>query len=370
MATRDLALALSLACGFAAQAASELDAARTDAEKSTNVLEQRPCPDFGDKRYLTGMTSEQQIVQSAERERSYQDTAMQQLQQIGRDKQLDQRQRTNLQTLASWSIAASMANWSLLQVANQALQNPLVARGQPYPSAALEGARERIRRVAESSGLQADAAEAVRRQVHAIDRCLTNFNKSVFQLNQPQFDAEVEKASTLAELSQVEQTYRAREAANAGHGKDSVDRLAARKSALQEEDRIAREKANAVNAADASRRRADQEKQQAEYRAKLSTYLAVAKRFTDASDRGDQRAAVAEMANDIVMSTPTGTYRGIDQVVEAVRRQAASGRAGSLGTPQITQDRIVAYGKSGGMGIRTIFSFDGSGRISRMDISI
>jgi hypothetical protein len=367
---RKLSLAVCLTLSVGAHASSEADAARSDAENGTNALEQRPCPDFGDKRYLGGMTNPQQIVQSAEQERSYQDTALQQLQQIVRDGQLDQRQRTELQTLASWSIAASMANWSLLQVANQALQNPLVVRGQLHPSAPLGSARERIRRTAEAAGMQPGAAEVVRRQAGAVDRCLLNFDKAVFQLNQPQFDAEVDKATTLNELGQVEQAYRAREAANAGYGKDSLERLAMRRNVLQEAERIAREKANAANVADAARRKVEMDKQEAEVLARLSTHLAVAKRFAVASLRGDQRVAMAEMANDIVMATPTGAYRGIDQVVEAVRKQAASGRGGSLGTPQITQNRVVSYGSSGGMGIKTVFSFDGNNRISRMDISI
>lgn len=365
-----LVLAAGLATALAAPAASELEAARGDAQNATSALEQRPCPAFGEKRYLGGMTDVQQIAQSAERERSYQDAALQQLQQIARDTRLDQRQRTDLQTLASWSIAASMANWSLLQVAYQAVQNPLVVRGQPYPSAPLEGARERIRRTAETGGMQGEAAEVMRRQVRAVERCVLNFNSAVFQLNQPQFDAAVDKAGTLAELGQIEQAYRAREAADRGYGKDSVDRLAARRAALVDEERMARERANAVNVADAARRQGENEKMQAEMRARLPTHLAAATRFADASQRGDERAAIAELARDIVMITPTGTFRGIEQVVEAVRRQAASGRGGSLGSPQIAQDRVVSFGRSGGMGIRTVFSFDGSNRIARMEISI
>jgi len=365
-----LVLAAGLAAAVAAQAASELEAARSDAQNATSALEQRPCPTFGEKRYLGGMTDVQQIVQSAERERSYQDTALQQLQQIARDAQLDQRQRSDLQLLASWSIAASAANWSLLQVAYQAVQNPLVVRGQPYPSVTLEGARERVRRIAETGGMQGEAAEAMRRQVRAVDRCVRSFNAAVFQLNQPQFDAAVERAGTLSELGQIEQAYRAKDAADGGFGKDSIDRLAARRAVLVDEERTAREKANAANMADAARRQGEQEKMQAELRARLPTHLAVAQRFADASQRGDERAAIAELAGDIVMITPTGTFRGIEQVVEAVRRQAASGRGGSLGSPQIAQDRVMSFGSSGGMRIRTVFSFDGSNRITRMEISI
>lgn len=367
---KSLVALIGLGACVAAHGASEAEAARSDAEKGTTVLEQRPCPPFGDKRYLAGMSNTAQIAQGAEQEQRYQDQATTQLQQIARDAKLDAKQRTELQNLASWSVAASMANWSLLQVAQQAQANPLVVSGQAYPSAPIQGAVERVRRTADMGGMAADAAEVLRRQARALDRCSQAFSLAVFQLNQPQFDAAVDKASTLAELQQIEQTYRAREAAQARQGADSLDKLAARRTALVEAERAARENSQAVNAADAARRQADMEKRQSELRAKLPAWLAAAKRFAEASQRGDERAAIGELSPDIVMITPTGTFRGIDQVVSAVRRQSASGRGGSLGAPQIAGNEIVAYGSSGGMGIKTTFGFDAGDRISRMEIRI
>ncbi len=351
-------------------AASELDSARSDAENGTKSLEQRPCPAFGDRKYLRGMTDAQQLSNGAEKERLYQETALRQLQQIAGDPKLEQRQRSDLQALAGWSIAASMANWSLLQVAQQALANPLIASGQPYPGAGLEGARERVRRTADSGAMPAEAAAVLRRQAGALDRCVQSFNAAIFKLNQPQFDAAVDAAANLSELGRVEQQYRTREAASGGYAADSLDKLTARRTVLAEADRVARENASAVGAADAAKRRAEAEQRQAEMRARLPTHLAVAKRFAEASQSGNERAAVAELARDVVMVTPQGTFRGIDEVVGAVRRQSASGKGGSLGTPQIADDRIVSSGQSSGYRITTTFSFDADNRISRLTISL
>ncbi len=50
-----------------ASAASELDAAKQDAERETASLEQRPCPALGDRNYVRGRTDAQQLVSAAER---------------------------------------------------------------------------------------------------------------------------------------------------------------------------------------------------------------------------------------------------------------------------------------------------------------
>ncbi|MDB5816488.1 MAG: hypothetical protein JWQ11_128, partial [Rhizobacter sp.] len=99
-------------------------------------------------------------------------------------------------------------------------------------------------------------------------------------------------------------------------------------------------------------------------------FLAVAKRFADASQGGNERAALAELSRDVVMNTPNGSYRGIDQVTVAVRQQSSSGGGGSLGTPRIDGDRILASGTAKGFRITTTFSFDGDNHISRIDISL
>jgi hypothetical protein len=370
-----VAAALAVAGGSAI--ANSLEAARSDAENGTRALETRPCPAFGDRNYLRGMSEAQQIAASADKERAYQETALRQLQQIARDPQLDQRQRSKLQALASWSVAASMANWSMLQLAQQAVASPLVAGGQPYPTAVIESARERVRRLAEGGTIPGEANEIVRRQARAIDRCVEGFSAAVFKLNQPQFDAAVDGAANLAELARIEQLYRVREASSAGQGGDSMERLAAKRAALVEADRIAREAANAANAADAAKRRAEADQRraeadqrQAEARAKLPAYLAVAQRFAEAARSGNERAAINELARDVVMTTPQGTFRGIDQVVSAVRQQSASGRGGSLGTPQIADDRIISYGSSGNIRLLTTFGFDAENRIVRLHISL
>ena len=365
-----LALTAAIALHTVAAAASELDAARKDAENGTANLEQRPCPALGDRNYLRGMTQPQQLAVAADKERTYQDGALRQLQQLVRDPQLAEQTRSELQALASWSIAASMASWSMLQTAQQALANPLIAPGQPYPAAAIEGARERLRQTAANGALAPDAAGVIRRQMAAVDRCRKSFGAAIFKLNQPQFDAAVDSARSVADLGRVEQDYRARDAAGEGYGADSLDKLTARRTALAETDRVARDNASAVSAADAAKRRAEAESRQAELRAKLPAYLAVAKRFAEASQSGNERAALAELSRDVVMNTPQGSYRGIDRVVAAVRQQSASGAGGSLGTPRIEGDRIVANGNSGGYRITTFFGFDGDNRIARIDISI
>ena len=364
-----LGLAAALVTGVAA-AGSELDAARRDAEAGTASLEQRPCPALGDRNYVRGVTQPQQLAAAADRERAFEDGAMRQLQQLMRDRQVAPQTRSELQTLASWNIAASLANWSMLQVAQQAQASPLIAPGQPDPAALVEGARERLRQTADSAGLTPDAAGIVRRQMSAVDRCAKNFNAGIFKLNQPQFDAAVDGAATLAELNRIEQQYRAKDAAGGGYGADSLDKLHARRATLAEADRVARDNANAVSAADAEKRRAEADRRQAEIRAKLPAYLAVATRFADASRNNNERGALAELSRDVVMNTPQGSYHGIDQVVAAVRQQAAAGAGGSLGTPRIEGDRIVSNGNSGAYRIFTAFGFDAQDRISRIDITL
>lgn len=368
-ARSQLTFAVALAASFAANA-SEVDSARKDAESGTITLEQRPCPALGDRNYLRGLTNSQQLVTAAEKERVYEEGALRQLQQIMRDPQLAQRQRSDLRALASWSIVASMANWSMLQVAQQALADPLIAPGQPYPAALIEGARERLRQMAENSSLPAEAANVARRQAGAVERCAKSFNTAIFKLNEPQFEGAIESAKSIPDLDRVVRLYRAQDAANGGYGADSLDKLGARRAAITEAERAARENAAAVNAAEAAKRQAEAEKRQAELIAKLPVYLAVAKRFADAAQSGNERGALAELSPDVVMNTPQGNYRGINQVVAAVRQQSASGQSGSLGTPRIEGNRILANGNSGPYRIVTSFSFDDGNRISRIDVSL
>lgn len=365
-----LSLALGVVLLAGAAHASELDAARKDAESGTASLEQRPCPVLGDRTYVRGLSDGSQLTAAAQKERAYEDGAVQQLQQMARDPKLAPRQRADLQGLASWSIAASMANWSILQLAQQALANPLIAAGQPSPTVIIESASARAHQLADNNTLAPDAAAVVRRQGVALDRCTKSFTAAIFKLNQPQFDAAIGGAKSNAELNQLEQLYHARDAASAGYGGDSLDKLASRRAELTEAEQQARDNANAANAADAAKRQAEAEKRRAELRARLPAYLAVAKRFAEASQAGNERAALAELSQNVIMTTPQGSYRGIDQVTLAVRQQAAAGQKGSLGTPRIEGDRILANGSSGGYQLTTTFSFDESNHISRMDITL
>lgn len=361
-------LALAAVSGLAA--ASELDAAKRDAEAGTRMLEQRQCPALGDRSYLRSLGDPQALTDAAARERQYQESALRQVQQMMADPKLDQRRKANLQALASWSVTASMANWSLIALAQQALASPLIAAGQPYPTVPLEAARDRVRRMADSGAVAADAAAVMHRQAGAIDRCIPVFNAAIFKLNQPQLDAAIDSAAGPQELARLEQLYRMREAVSAGYGAESADRVAARRSAIAEAERQERDRRMAASSAEAARQRALMEQRQAELRARLPAHLAAAQRFAQASQRGDEQGAVAEMAPDIVMVTPQGTYRGVQQVIGAVRSQAASGRGGSLGTPQLVGDRVVSQGSSGQFRITTTFDFNVDSRITRLAISL
>jgi hypothetical protein len=364
-----LAVVALVAASVAAHA-SELESARKDAEAGTRALEQRPCPALGNRSYIRGLSDAQQLVAAADRERAYVDGALRQLQQIGSDPKLAPEQRRNLQALASWSIAASMANWSMLQVAQQALANPLVENGRPHPAGLIEGARDRLSAIGGNPSMSADAASVVRRQTAALERCSGTFLAEIFKLNQPQLEAAIEGAGSTADLNRLEQVYRTRDAVTGGYGADSLDKLAMRRASIAEAERVARERAAVASAEEAARRQAEAEKRQAELNARLSGYLVVAKRFADATRNGNERAALAELSRDVVMSTPNGTYRGIDEVAGAVRQQSSSGQSGSLGTPQIAGDRIIAIGSTSGIRITTTFGFDTSNRISRLDISL
>jgi hypothetical protein len=372
-----LVLVAALAASPSVYAASELESARKDAQTGTATLEQRPCPVLGDRNYLRGLSDPQQLIAAAEQERTYEEGALRQLEQIARDPQLSNKQRPPLLALASWSISASLANWSMLQLAQQALADPLVAQGKPYPTAGIESARERLRQVSENGSLNPEAADIVRRQSSVLERCSKGFATAVFKLNQPQFEAAIESAGSGAELDRVEKLYRYREAAAGNYGGDSLDRLTARRTAIAEIERVARENAAVVSAAEAAKRQeenqrwqAENAKRQAELEAKLPGYLAVAKRFTEAAQSGNERAALAQLSNDVVMTTPQGNYRGINNVADAVRRQSASGSSGSLGNPRIESGRILANGNSSGFRITTYFSFDEANKISRIDISL
>ncbi|MDB5819031.1 MAG: hypothetical protein JWQ11_2671, partial [Rhizobacter sp.] len=206
-------LAMATLVGFArAAGASELDAARGDAQKTTAALEQRKCPAFGDRNYLRGLSDPQQLTAAAEKERAYQDGAVRQLAQLARDTKVDAQMRADLSQLGSWSIAASMGNWSMLQMARQALADPSVAPGQPYPAGVIEAARERLRQMTSNAAIAPDAAATMRRQAAAVDRCTQGFNAAIFELNRPQIDAAIDAARSSADLDRVEQQYHARDA--------------------------------------------------------------------------------------------------------------------------------------------------------------
>ncbi len=147
------------------------------------------------------------------------------LQQIARDPQLAPKQRTSLQSLSE--LVDRGVDGELVDTAGGAAGagKLLVEQGKSHPAGVLEGAQERLRRIGDNGVLAPDAASVVRRQIGALEKCSKSINAAIFKLNQPQFDAAIEKSVVGFRLESArKQLYRARDAASGAYGADSLDR--------------------------------------------------------------------------------------------------------------------------------------------------
>jgi hypothetical protein len=98
--------------------------------------------------------------------------------------------------------------------------------------------------------------------------------------------------------------------------------------------------------------------------------METARRFARAASSGNEQGALKELAEDVVMSTPSGTYRGRNEVAAAVREQNRSGKSGSMGEPFGDARGIGMRGRVGSFGVTSRLGFNADNKINRINVSL
>jgi hypothetical protein len=332
--------------------AAALQAATANAQQTLALLENRPCPGLGDTTYVSGFTDAAKLAASSSRELGTVSNALATLQRMLGDPELTEQARGELRFLGSWTVAAAAGRWSVLQVAEQALVDPVIVAGRPHPSSLLAETSAKLQNIAGNGVLTPDAASLISRLKAGVDRCRVANIAAVLAVNEKDALAAIARASSTSTLGSVSQTYLLQR----GGSSVAEGQFDARYRALeQQEARASSRNKPVVAAAPAGPTQAQ---------------LAVAKRFVAASNSQSEAASLAELAEDVELRTPQGTYRGKAQVKQAVRDQIASGRTGSTGEPRISDQTIIAPGRTGSFSVTTRFYFNDAGKIRLLIVSL
>lgn len=332
--------------------AAAVQAATANAQQALALLESRPCPALGDTGYVSGFTDAAKLAAASSRELGTAANGMATLQRMLGDPELAEKARGELRFLGSWSVAAAMSRWAVLRVAEQALVDPVIADGRRHPSMLLAETAGEVQNVMGNGILTPDAVALLARLKTGVERCRSANVAAVLSANEKDALAAIARASSTSGLQSVGQTYLMQR----GGASVAESQFDARYRTLeaQEARASARNKPVVAAASDGP----------------TPAQMAVAKRFVAASNRQSEAASLAELADDIELRTPQGTYRGKAEVKQAVRDQIASGKSGSTGEPRISNGVIIAPGRLGSYSLTTRFYFNEGGKIRLMIVSL
>ncbi|MCU0884346.1 MAG: nuclear transport factor 2 family protein [Beijerinckiaceae bacterium] len=299
------------------------------------------------------------LAQAAGRERASIDEVMATLRRVAQDQTIGEEGRGRLFALGSWQVVSSAGRLTLLRIAEQARVDPQMADGAPHPLAPLlelAGLLDQFR----GSGISGAAAMAVGRIRNRLDQCRSGLARAVIEANEPAIRTALADARTTADVRAVGQRHRL---AEDGAGLSVTGSYVQRLRTLAE--------AEAAQAADAARRASRNAPARLPAPAASAVspaQLAAAQRFITASNKGNEAAALAELSEDIELRTPEGVFRGKAEVREAVRRQSASGRSGTMGPPQSDGARVFARGRVGAFSVVSDYEFNSANKINRIVI--
>lgn len=318
------------------------------AQRLLASIENRPCPAFGDRTYINGLNGADQLATAADREIGNARQAMQTLERLVNDPDVSEKARANLVGLGSWTVAQSLANWTLLRLGQQAQVDPAIVPGQPFPTDIATGAQNTLAQFAAARALTPDAAMLVGRLRDATGKCAMAAREAVMATNDAAIRSAIAGARSPDDLRRINETFQIRQAG----GRTPV--LAAWEDRLRAvTPRSTR--APAVAATTSS--------------GPTQAELAVVRRFVAAANRQDKSGALAELTDDVQLITPNGRYSGKAEVSQAVAQQSSKGSSGGLSAPTISGGNIVSSGRASGFNVVTYFELRG-GKISRMTIRL
>ena len=327
---------------LAARAAS----ARTDALASLAAIA-RPCPRLGARDVVGGAASPEQLAEAGAREAAYAAEGIATLDRAMADPAVTERGRRDLQALGGWSVAASLGNAALLRLAEAAQRPPAIPAGASHPLQALSQTEQSLAQAARRQSMPPEAAQAIASMGAALGRCRVSLGTELVQANAELIRADVDRARSTDELDRIADRYRLRE-----YGGTFSVQLAQRRAQLIAAASVARPSAPPPPSGPPP------------------AHLAAVRRSIAASRSGNSRAALAELSDDVVLSTPEGIFRGKADVARAVESQRARGRSGTIGEPVVSGGRIMTSGSVSGFPVATSYSVDGRNKIRRIDISL
>lgn len=320
-------------------------AAAANAQQALALVENRPCPNLGDTGYVSGVGDAARLAAASSRELSTASTALMTLQRMLQDPELTPKGQGELRFLGSWTVAAAMARWTLLRIAEQGLVDPVITRGGRHPSTLLGETAAQLQDLAGNGALTPDSAELLSRLKRGADRCRGVNIAAVLAANERDALAAISGATSTSALTAVSQTYMLQR----GGPSATEAQFDARYRTLEQQEARAAQRNRPVAAAVPD--------------GPSPAQMAVAKRFIAASNRQDSAAALSELSEDVELRTPQGNFRGKAQVKQAVQQQAASGRSGTTGEPRMSNGVIIAPGRVGAIPITTRFYFNDAGKI-------
>lgn len=357
-----LLAALAAAFGMPAAALARADnpereiaESRSGALAGLSVVEARRCPALGETGYVEGIGDSAQLRNARLGEIDFVHSGLSSLGQMAGDGRLSAAGRQQLMALGSWNVVSSLTNWTMLTIAEQALVDPQVAPGGPFPLSLIDSASAEMSRL-DLRYLAPEAGAAVQRLRSALGRCAAASYQSLLARNESSFASEVERARSTEELNALAARYQLSRASTDPAAKAFLDRIEARRARLAALVRTPRASAGAAPAVAAA--------------AFTPVQMETARRFARAASSGNEQGALKELAEDVVMSTPSGTYRGRNEVAAAVREQNRSGKSGSMGEPFGDARGIGMRGRVGSFGVTSRLGFNADNKINRINVSL
>lgn len=355
LATAGLASANLTGAVRAATPDREMAEARSGALAGLSAIEQRPCPDFGTTDYVEGISDPAQLRAARASEFQYVRSSLDSLNRMAADSRLSAQGKQQLAALGSWNIATSLSNWTLLTIAEQAMVDPQVAAGAPFPLALIDGASSDAARL-DLRMLAPEAAGAVQRMRSALARCASAGYQSLLTRNEDSFGAEVDRSRTNDELAALAARYQLSRAPQDPTVQAFQKRIESRRTQLAAMVRTPKAPPAGRPAAAPPAFTAQQ--------------METTRRFLRAAATSNEQGALRELSDDVVMATPNGVYRGRSEVAAAVREQNANGRSGSMGEPFADSRGIAVRGRVSSFGVISRFSFNAANKINRINVSL
>lgn len=362
---RTVAAVAALAAAFGGDASAlaragsperEIAESRSGALAGLSVVEARRCPALGETGYVEGIADSTQLRNARLGEIDFVRSGLSSLGQMAGDGRLSAAGRQQLMALGSWNVVSSLTNWTMLTIAEQALVDPQVVPGGPFPLSLIDSASAEMSRL-DLRYLAPEAGAAVQRLRTALGRCAATSYQSLLVRNESSFASEVERARSTEELNALAARYQLSRASTEPAAKAFLDRIEARRAKLAALVRAPRAPAGTRPAGVGAA-------------AFTPVQMETARRFARAASSGNEQGALKELAEDVVMSTPSGTYRGRNEVAAAVREQNKSGKSGSMGEPFGDARGIGMRGRVGSFGVTSRLGFNAENKINRINVSL